>query len=139
MGIIADRTNRVSAICIALGLATISYTLVGLHPDPFDRSFIPLAVLLGIGEVSVIVATGSLFGQEARASLRGTLVGVFSMMGGLGIIVVSFFGGIIYDAVSRSAPFTVMGMLNGLLLLAALFVRLRAGNPAPRAAVLDNQ
>jgi len=85
-----------------------------------------------MGEVSVIVTGGALFGQEARADIRGTLVGVFNTMGGIGIIIVSGFGGYIYDAVGRASPFTMMGALNGLLLVAAIAVRLRAGEPDNR-------
>ncbi len=134
MGLIADRRNRMTAVCIALALATVGYSLVGGADDPFAASFIPIAILLGMGEVSVIVTGGALFGQEARVNIRGALVGVFNMLGGIGIIVVSGIGGIIYDALGRATPFTMMGLLNGLLLLAAFVVRVRAGEPAPRGA-----
>lgn len=132
MGMIADRRNRMTAICIALTLATVGYSLVGWAEDPSARYFIPIAVLLGIGEVSVIVAGGALFGQEAKVDMRGALVGVFNTMGGIGIIMVSGIGGIIYDALGRATPFTMMGILNGLLLLAAIVVRVRAGEPEPQ-------
>jgi MFS family permease len=132
MGIIADRRNRMTAICIALALATVGYSLVGVATDPLASSFIPIAILLGMGEVSVIVTGGALFGQEARADIRGTLVGVFNTMGGIGIILVSGIGGYIYDALGRGSPFTMMGILNGMLLVAAIAVRLRAGEPVNR-------
>jgi len=138
MGLIADRANRMTALCIALALATAGYSLVGWADDPYAASFIPLAVLLGVGEVSVIVTGGALFGQEARASIRGALVGVFNTMGGIGIIIVSGIGGYIYDAVGRSAPFTMMGLLNGLLLLTAIGVRLRAGEPVHLPVASDD-
>jgi len=83
-----------------------------------------------MGEVSVIVGGGSLLGQEAQSSLRGAIVGVFSLMGGIGIIIASGIGGIIFDSIGRTAPFTMMGILNGVLLLFAIVTRLRAGEPA---------
>jgi MFS family permease len=70
-----------------------------------------------------------LLGQETRQSLRGAIVGVFNLAGGVGIMVVSGLGGVIYDTVGRTVPFTAMGILNGILLLVALIVRFRAGNP----------
>jgi MFS family permease len=130
MGLITDRSNRMTALCIALVLATVGYTLIGWAEDPMAGSFIPLAILLGIGEVSVIVTGGALLGQEAKASMRGAVVGVFNTMGGIGIIIASGLGGIIYDAIGRAAPFTMMGIFNGLLLLMAIVVRIRAGAPA---------
>lgn len=135
IGLFADRRNRMTAICVALGLATAGYTLVGFAEDPFARSFLPLALLLGMGEVAVIVTGGALFGQEAKVRMRGTLVGVFNTMGGIGIIMVSGIGGIIYDELGRATPFVMMGALNGLLLLAAIMVRLRAGEPEPRERI----
>ncbi|MGI9329985.1 MAG: MFS transporter, partial [Gammaproteobacteria bacterium] len=131
MGFITDRTNRMTALCIGLGLAAVSYSVMGEVEDPLSRNVIPLALLLGIGEISVIVTGGALLGQEARASIRGTIVGVFNLSGAIGIVIISGLGGWLFDAVGRSMPFTVMGALNGLLLLAALLVRWRAGIPEP--------
>lgn len=137
MGVLADRMNRMTSLCVALLLATAGYSLMGQVEDPLARSTIPLAVLLGMGEISMIVAGGALLGQEARATLRGTIVGVFNLFGALGIVIVSYFGGLIFDSMGRSMPFTLMGLLNGALLLAALAVRVRAGTPIPVSAAED--
>jgi MFS family permease len=134
MGIMADRVNRMSALCIALVVATAGYGAMGLIGDPYGPYVIPLAILLGFGEVSVIVAGGVLLGQEARASVRGAIVGCFNLMGALGIVVVSGVSGLLFDAVGRNIPFVMMGALNGLLLVSALYVRWRAGQPAPARA-----
>jgi MFS family permease len=137
MGVLADRINRVTSLCVALALATAGYGLMGQVDDPLARSTIPVAILLGMGEVSMIVAGGALLGQEAQATLRGTIVGVFNLSGALGIIVVSYVGGLVFDALGRSTPFTMMGLLNGALLLIALAVRVRAGAPVPVTAAAD--
>ena len=137
MGVLSDRLNRMTSLCIALVLATAGYGLMGQVEDPLARSTIPLAVLLGMGEISMIVAGGALLGQEARESLRGAIVGVFNLFGALGIVAVSFIGGIVFDSLGRSTPFTMMGLLNGILLLAAFAVRMRAGASRPAAAVAD--
>ena len=137
MGVLADRMNRMTSLCVALLLATAGYSLMGQVEDPLARSTIPVAVLLGMGEISMIVAGGALLGQEARATLRGTIVGVFNLFGALGIVVVSYVGGLVFDSMGRSMPFTMMGFLNGALLLAALAVRMRAGTPVPAAATPD--
>jgi MFS family permease len=129
MGMLADRINRVTGLCIALTMAAIGYAAMGLFADPFDGSMFVLAVLLGAGEVSVIVTAGSLLGQEAGWKKRGAVVGVFNLMGGIGIMTVGYFGGIIFDDIGRAAPFVVMGILNGLLLIAGLVVRFRSGEP----------
>ncbi|MFQ5634807.1 MAG: MFS transporter [Gammaproteobacteria bacterium] len=130
VGVMSDRINRVTGLCVGLALACAGYTLMGVAADPFDGTMIAIAVLLGIGEISVIVSAGALLGQEAGVRRRGAVVGAFNLMGGIGIMTVGFGGGLIYDAFGRSAPFTVMGILNGALLLIGLFVRQRTADGA---------
>ena len=130
MGVIADRVNRVTGVVIAFGFAAAGYGLMGQVQDPFGPALIPIAILLGIGEVSVIVTAGALVGQEARASLRGAIVGVRDLVGGLGIMFAGFLGGVVFDAIGRTAPFTMMGILNAALMVLALVVRFRAGAPS---------
>jgi len=130
MGLIADRINRVTSLIVALGFATVGYSLMGQVEDPFGPALIPIAILLGIGEVSVIVGGGALLGQEARVELRGAIIGLFNLLGGIGIMAAATAGGIIFDSIARNAPFTMMGIMNGLLLLCAVLVRVRAGTPS---------
>jgi len=130
MGVILDRINRVTGVIIAFTFAAAGYGLMGQVQDPFGPGLIPIAVLLGIGEVSVIVSAGALVGQEARASMRGAIIGARDVMGGAGIMFAGFFGGVVFDAIGRTAPFTMMGILNATLLVLALVVRFYAGTPS---------
>jgi MFS family permease len=129
MGIISDRTSRVTGLCIALALAMIGYGLLGTVGDLFAQSFIPIALLVGIGEVSVIVASGALVGQEARAQDRGPIIGFYNAVGGVGILFASLIGGIVFDRIGSSAPFVMMAVLNGVLLAFGLAVRARSPLP----------
>ena len=134
MGLIADRINRVTGLIVALSLATAGYSLMGEIDDPFGSQLIPVAILLGMGEVSVIVAGGALLGQEAQRAARGATVGLFNLLGAVGIMLAGTIGGLIFDAIGRTAPFSMMGIMNGLLLLVAVVVRLRAGEPVAQEA-----
>jgi predicted MFS family arabinose efflux permease len=128
MGMITDRLDRITNLCIALSLAGCGYLLMGQVHDPFGSAFIPIAILLGIGEASVIVAGGALLGQEALLSLRGPIVGSYNAVGGIGILLASYGGGLLFDSIGRTAPFTVMGLLNIVLLLVAAAVKVRERN-----------
>jgi MFS family permease len=140
MGVLSDRMNRMTSLCVALTLATVGYSMMGQVADPLSSSAIPFAVLLGIGEISLIVAGGALLGQEAEASLRGAVIGVFNLFGALGIVVISALAGYAFDSIGRSSPFTLMGAFNGMLLVAALLVRWRAGAPtAPQTTTPELQ
>ncbi len=129
MGVIADRINRVSALAFALIIASIGYLLMGGVDDPFGQSIIPVCIFLGIGETSVVITGGALLGQEAPVKIRGAVVGVFALTGAVGILFATAVGGQVFDLISRTAPFTMMGLLNGILALVAIFVRIKAGQP----------
>ena len=126
MGMISDRLDRVAGLAIALGLATAGYFVMGQVTDPFGSQLLPAVLLLGVGESAVIVGAGTLLGQEATQRIRGAIVGVFGLMGGLGIMTAMAAGGIVFDNIGRTAPFTMMALMNGLLMLVAIIVLMRS-------------
>ena len=132
IGIIIDRLPRMTAMCIAFGLATAGYLAIGQIDDPFGGPSMLLAcVLVGMGESSAVVSGGVLVGQEAPARSRGAVLGTYSLMGATGIMLLTFAGGIVFDRVGQTAPFTMMGIVNGIVLFAALILRQREA-AAPR-------
>ena len=131
MGWIIDRINRVTALAVGLALASVGYWWMGMVEDPFAASTIPVAIALGIGEISVIIAGGSLMGQEARPQIRGAIVGVFGIVGGFGIMVCNLAGGIVFDRIGPTAPFTLMGFVNAALMILALLVLLKGRHRSP--------
>jgi MFS family permease len=131
MGIISDRLERVTAVALGLAIAGSGYLLMSQVSDPFSSEIYPAMVLLGMGETSVIVSVGALIGQEATGKYRGSIVGVFGQFGGFGIFVTTLIGGYIFDGISRTAPFVMMGLFNLTLLVAALYVRAMDHSPAP--------
>lgn len=137
-GIIMDRINRVVGLCIAMGLATVGYFALGSVADPYDMPVMMSATfLLGIGEISAIVAGNALLGQEAPARIRGASVGVFSLTGTLGILTATVMGGIVFDAFGPGAPFLMMAGVNLVIVMWALAV-VFAGHhrpPAPAPAI----
>jgi MFS family permease len=125
MGFILDKIDRVTGVIIAFTLAAIGYTAFGLVDDPFSNKIFLPAVLLGMGEVSTIIAGNALIGQSAPAAVRGAVLGSFALCGALGILIATSIGGRLFDLVSSGAPFLQMGVINGLVLLGALYVRFR--------------
>ena len=127
MGIISDKFDRVSSMAFGLFIAAVGYTLMGTVADPFGSNIYLMCVILGIGEISVIISAGALLGQQAPQKIRGSVVGVFGLVGAIGILFASKVGGEIYDSISPTAPFVMMGILNAALMFFALWVRLRHG------------
>ncbi|MGK0498965.1 MAG: MFS family permease [Oceanicoccus sp.] len=130
-GLILDKIDRLTAVVIAMGLATIGYLWVGFSPNPISAAFIPAAIMLGIGEFSAILAGITLVGQEAPKEIRGSVVGLFNFCGSLGILCISLIGGYAFDAWRPGAPFIIVGIINAFILIIALLVRMKVGYKPP--------
>ena len=125
IGIMNDRINRVTALVIGMGLATVGYFLFGLQDTPFGNSAMAIAFVLGIGQVSAILAGATLIGQEADPKITGATLGVWSFCGAIGTMIGSLAGGLLFDFWRPGAPFILMGALNLLVMAAALYVRVK--------------
>ncbi|MDG2156360.1 MAG: MFS transporter [Gammaproteobacteria bacterium] len=134
-GVIIDRVNRVTAVTLGLATASAGYFLMGSIDNPFNPAIIiPACILLGMGETSAVVSCGSLVGQEAPPRIRGSVIGFYALCGSFGILSLSFISGLIFDAFSPNAPFIFMGAVNLVIVVIALYVRVRYGNPTNAAA-----
>lgn len=125
IGIINDRINRVTALIIGMGLATSGYVLFGLQASPFGDSAMGIAFVLGIGQISAILAGTTLVGQEADPKITGATIGVWNFCGAVGTMIGSMLGGLLFDWWRPGAPFLLMGGLNLLVMISAIVVRIR--------------
>ena len=125
IGILNDRINRVTALAVGMTLAAIGYIAFGLQTDPFNANWIPIAVILGLGQISAILAGTTLIGQEAEPKITGATIGVWAFCGAVGTLLGSYVGGRIYDLIAPGAPFLMMGIANLLVALATLYVRVK--------------
>ena len=132
MGFIADRLNRVVTVVFGFSVAGVAYFAMYLAGDPFVTAALLASVAVGIGEIAALVSGGALLGQEAPKARRGAVVGVFGLVGAFSILCTSFVGGIVFDTIGRGAPFAMMGIVNFLVVLAALFVLARAPGMSAR-------
>jgi len=131
MGWMCDRINRTAATVISFSLAAVGYMAMGAIDDPLHGWIvIPVCIILGMGETSNVVAGGALLGQEAPARIRGSVVGVFNWCGAIGIMVFVSLGGYLFDHAYRAAPFTMMGIVNVIVAIAAFIVW--KTSPGPR-------
>ncbi len=125
-----DRLNRVTAMLLCMALGSIGYMSAGFIDNPLDLGAEwPFFVLLGIGQISAFLGAQTLIGQEAPLLQRGAVVGVFNTSGAIGILVASWFGGILFDTVAPAAPFVLIGIMNGFVAVFALIVRIKSPGP----------
>jgi MFS family permease len=131
LGVVMDRFNRVTGAVFCMAVAAVGYSSMWFVDDPLARESIPLFVLLGVGQISAFFGATTLISQEAPKKSRGAVVGAFNMCGAIGIFVASGLGGRLFDAISPAAPFGLIGFLNGLVMLFALYVRIKAPGTIP--------
>jgi MFS family permease len=124
-GFLLDKLDRMMGICIALGLGFAGYSVIGLVADPLSSNAYPAFALLGLGQISTLIGSQTLVAKVANHDIRGSVIGVFGLWGAIGIILSAFFGGRLFDLVSPSAPFVMVGLVQGFLLAVALVVRLK--------------
>ncbi len=123
MGQIADRVNRVTAVCLASGMAACVYLGVFWISDPTADWVLVLLLLMGIAEIGAFVSSQALVGQQAPAEQRGAVIGFFGVSGAIGILIGTSGGGWLFSHFSPSAPFVLFGVLNLLVCLWGLRVR----------------
>jgi MFS family permease len=134
-GWLMDRLDRVTALALAMALAAVGYTALGLIGDPASTDIYFFLILLGVGELSAILAGQALLGQQAPRDFRGSVIGLAGFCGALGVLGAHSFGGWLFDAWRPGAPFVMMGLVNLIVFLLAVLVRVRARHaPAPAEA-----
>lgn len=125
MGPFMDRINRVTGLAIAMALAAIGNLAVIWMTDITPSGAWFFCVLLGIGQISVYLASQSLVGQEAPPHQRGSVMGAFNVAGAIGILIITAIGGRLFDGIAPYAPFVLVGAINVLLLGLCLVVRFK--------------
>ena len=111
-GLMLDRINRVTAGVLAMAIASIGYFAGGLVGDPNSSAIIPVAMMLGVGQIAAILASQTVLGQEAPPEVRGAVFGLAGICASLGILFTTFFGSTLYDYVSKGGPFFLIAAVN---------------------------
>lgn len=128
-GFLMDRLNRVTALALALGFGTVGHLSMALMDSPLEVSAFPLLVLLTLGAPTPLMASLGLLGQEVAARERGTIFGMSGLMGAVGILLFTKVGGSLFDIIGPATPFIMMGLVQGVMLVAAIAVRVTAPGP----------
>ena len=111
-GVLIDRYHRLACVVAALLLGAIGYTLLGLQEHPFSPIGYLGCVLVGVGQMSVILAVTGLLGQETPLDVRGSVIGLAGLCGSIGILVTSLAGGYLFDHWRISGPIILVGLAN---------------------------
>ncbi len=121
-GRIIERFGRVPAIVTGMALSGIGFALMGFVVNPFDWFIYLPIVLVATGQAGCLVAPQVLTIDLTPKEIRGSVLGAFNVVGGVGIIFFVQVGGALFDSVGPHAPFVFIGMGNLLLTCYALWV-----------------
>lgn len=122
MGYILDKFDRVAGLAIALTLGGTGYFSMLLLDDPLGPNMYFVAVLIGMGEISANLASLTLIGSEAPAKGRGAVIGMFSLCGAIGILLIAKVGGTLSGMYGSISPFILVAAANIVVLVFALIV-----------------
>lgn len=129
IGLICDRVNRVNALIFAVLTAGIGYLSTFLVSDPLGPMMFVSVVLIGLGEVFGVIASGVLIAQQSPRANRGTIIGFFSLVGTIGIIIANKVGGYLFDTWRPAAPFILFGAFSLVVAMWGVAVRKRVVPP----------
>ena len=118
-----ERFGRVSAIVGGMGFSGAGFLMFGLMDNPFTLLIIAPTVLVAFGQAGCLIAPQVLAIDLTPKDLRGTILGAFTLVGGLDVIFFVESGGILYDIVGPHAPFVLIGIGNILVMTYALSLR----------------
>jgi MFS family permease len=120
-----DRMKRMNVLALCMGLGAVGYCALILVGDPLAPASLAFFALLGVGQISAFLGAQTTIAKEAPEETRGSVIGTFNFCGAMGILVLSVIGGWLFDEVGPWAPFFLVGLLNGAVAVAALWLGAR--------------
>ncbi|WP_373987317.1 MFS transporter [Duganella sp. BuS-21] len=129
-GLVADRVNRTILLVLSLALTGTSLCATLFISDVMGLGIHLVVAAIGITESALIISSQSVFGEEAPGELRGAAMGMFSMVGIVSVVFISFIGGHLFDSVGYSAPFVLVGILNLLFAVLGAYLVFKSGDRA---------
>jgi len=124
-GIMADRMNRATMVIIALFISAIGYGSTLFISDPTTGLIYPVAILIGLGEISGVIGSGVLIAQQAPDDVRGSVIGIFSLCGAFGIMVATGIGGVLFDTWKPQGPFVLFSVFSLVIAIIGIVIRNR--------------
>jgi MFS family permease len=102
----------------------LGYIAGGFVGDPSSQWITLVAVLLGMGQISAIIASQTVLGQEAPQDVRGAVFGLAGIFASCGILFTTAVGGWLYDVVGKGTPFFLIGAVNVAIMVFGLYLLL---------------
>ncbi len=110
-GLVSDRIGRTRAVIASMAITGVGYTSALLIDNPFSGRAYAIACLIGIGQISAVITSQVLVQEQAPPSIRGSVLGMFGLFGGIGIMIALGLGGLLFDQWRPAGPFALFGVI----------------------------
>ncbi|KAJ3027725.1 UNVERIFIED_CONTAM: hypothetical protein HDU68_003257 [Siphonaria sp. JEL0065] len=122
-GYLTDKLKAPNLVLFNAILGLISYSIL-FYANPIAGYIFAIAILVGLSEIGLIIGNMSLVTNKATVdeSIRGSVAGVSSACGALGILFSSKLGGYLFDSWDEGAPFLVLAVGHLLVVICGVYV-----------------
>ncbi|KAL2136588.1 hypothetical protein VTI74DRAFT_2893 [Chaetomium olivicolor] len=129
--------SQIGAIVCSLGLlgkGVLKVEVVNVLTRPAGEQETLIETADESGETAPLLENEGVLPEDtvSRVRLKGSVAGVYSWCGGAAILLLTKLGGYLFDAWSTAAPFYLMAVFNGVLLVASIGIDI--GRAAKRRA-----
>ncbi|SCA56095.1 Magnetosome protein MamH (MamH protein, major facilitator superfamily) [Candidatus Terasakiella magnetica] len=114
--------GRVKTLALGMALSGTGFVGLGFIVNPFDWEIVPFLVLAALGQAGCLVAPQVLTIDLTPKDIRGSMLGMFNVVGGIGIVVFVQIGGFLFDHIGPHAPFVLIGVANFAVVTYSLWV-----------------
>lgn len=107
-----ERFGRVASIAAAVALSGLGFVMIGLVANPFDAFIMLPVVVSATGQAGCFVTPSILVVDVTPPDIRGSVLGAFAVIGGIGQVFFIQIGGFLFDTVGPTSPFVFIGVAN---------------------------
>lgn len=106
----------------SLGRGVLKADIVNVLTTPEGDQETTIEPTDGPNETAPLLETSTILPEDtvSRVRLKGSVAGVYSWCGGAAILLLTKLGGYLFDTWSNGAPFYMMAVFNGVLLVTAV-------------------
>ncbi|EGG17000.1 hypothetical protein DFA_07981 [Cavenderia fasciculata] len=122
-GLLASKIGRLRAMVLIAAFGALGYFILAFSDSPLTPLFLVASCIIGCTETGMVVSSTALVAQESPANCRGSVGGIFSLFGAVGILVAAKIGGIWYDH-WNGFPFALFGGFSIILVIWGIVVEI---------------
>jgi len=101
-------------------VGAISFCCVAAIDDPREKDIYAVAAFMGLSQIAMIISSQVLLVRQMPKDRLGVLSACYSVIGALGVITVSVWGGQLFDEKFFQGPFVITGGAFGIVFIASI-------------------